>query len=328
MAKVEVTFEVELPFWLRMKDGKYDILIDGKNWPIYLFNDKWRVEMDNVLDGSGELTALPSNVDQARKIHEKFKNKRYYHKEKLKTVLNTGFGWNIPGNGTKEEAKKKVKKEFNWCKRTLLRQTNRFIELYRNTIEDPLPYNLGYFDLSKNWWYSILLNGKWIEGNKIVYSPDFGSPTPLINDSIQKKIANELKTDHSPPLWTLLFKNAVSLHYVGKYRTSYIEIVTAFEIFLTNFLEIKFREKNLEEALIGYLLKKSDFGFLLKDGLEIAIGNPFHEIVPNLWKKWQGEGKVLNLRNDIIHRGIDVTEKQSQNAIRVINSMIVEITKR
>lgn len=327
MAKVEVYFEVELPFWLRMKDGKYNITIDKKNWPIYLFNDKWRVAMGNELDGTGKVEALPNNRDEALKVPQRFKDKKYYHYEKLKTVIKTGFGWEIPGN-TKEEARKKVKKEFNWCKRTLLKQINRFIEIYRDTIGDQISHTLGYFDLSKNWWYSILLEGKWIEGNKIVYSPELGSPSPLIEDSAQQDIAGRLKMGFVPPLWKLLFQNAISLHQLGKYNTSYIECITSFEIFLAEFLRNKFEQKGYGNALIQTLIEKRHIGFLLDEGLEIATGKPFHEISPELWNEWTGNGKVLKRRNDIIHRGIDVSREQTKKAIEVVDQMILEIIKQ
>lgn len=38
MAKVEVFFEVELPFWLGLKDGLYEIMVNGKVCPIELSN--------------------------------------------------------------------------------------------------------------------------------------------------------------------------------------------------------------------------------------------------------------------------------------------------
>lgn len=328
MAKVEVNFEVELPFWLRMKDDKYDLLIDKKNWPIYLFNDKWQVEMGNQLDGSGEVTALPNDTTEALRIPKRFKNRPYHHFKKLKTVIKTGFGWEIPGNVTIDDARKKVKKEFDWCKRTLLEQINRFIETYRDIVGDQISYTLGYFDLSKNWWYSILLDSKWIEGNKIVYSPELGKPSPMIDNSTQQAVAIRLKLGHSPPLWRLLFQNAISLHQLSKYRTSYIECTTAFEIFLAEFLKNKFKQKGFGKALIRSLIEKNRIGFHLTDGLEIAIGKPFHKINSKLWSEWKGKGKVWNLRNDIIHRGTDISIQQSRKAIEVIDQMIVEIIKQ
>ena len=327
MAKVEVLFEVELPFWLSMDDGKYDINIDNKIWPIELYNDKWHVAMSNEIDHKKEESAYPNNRKEAEEIHKIFKDKDYYHKEKLKTVLKTGFGWEIAGSVTRKDAKEKFENEFDWCKKTLLERINRFIEIYRTTEpSNKIPHVLSYFDLSNNWIYSIFLDGNWIEGGRIGYNiyHDLRSPPPKVEKEIQNKIILKLKNGFLPPTGLLMFENALGLHERGRYRNAIVEITSAFDIFLVDFLNKEFEKKKYEEQLIKYLISRcKDFNFMLKEGLKIAKGKSFGEIDDKLLDKFKQE--VLKLRNDVIHRGIKVTQKESENAIKIINEMMSKI---
>lgn len=327
MVKEEVFFEVELPFWLNMDDGKYDVNVDGNLWPIELFNDKWHVSMSNEIDHKIEESAYPGSRKEAEDIHKNIKNKDYYHKEKLKTVIKTGFGWNLPLNTTIEDAKRKFQDEFNWCKKTLLERINRFIEIYRTTEpNNKIPHVLSDFDLSHNWLYSIILDGKWVEGGRIGYNlyHDLRNPPTILRTEIQNNIRSKLKNGFIPPTGLLMFENALGLHERGRYRNAVVEITSAFDIFLVDFLNKEFEKKELEEQLINYLISQcKDFNFMLKEGLKIAKGRSFGEVDDKLLNRFKQD--VLKLRNDVIHRGANITQKDSENAVRIVNEMISKI---
>ena len=234
MAEVITFFDIELPFWLGLKDGVYKIMVDGKIWPIELYNDKWKVAMSNEIDHDVPTTTLVNSRDEAKEIHNVFKQSPYYHKEKLNSMIRTNFVWTVEGEISKEDAKKLFEKHFNWCKTTLLDRINRFIEIYRTSgVEDRIPYPLCYFDLCRNWWYSILLNGEWLEGSKIGFGiyADITKPPIMLNEKIQKEIIEKLKAGYIPPPAYLLFENAIGSHIRGRYKTAIIEGITAFEIF-------------------------------------------------------------------------------------------------
>ena len=120
MSYAKVGLEAELPFWLCMNDGEYDIFIDGKPcqasgkpWSINLSNDKWLIEMGNILDGKSSVSIM-STAD-AKKVHKIFPKAPYYHKRKLRTVIAMGFGWKIKDNAEPDDAKMKLKSQWDWC---------------------------------------------------------------------------------------------------------------------------------------------------------------------------------------------------------------------
>jgi hypothetical protein len=330
LAKVEVIYEAELPFWLSMKDGEYKINIKGKIWPFYLYNDRWKVVMRNELDHSAESMILVDE-SQAKNIKSDFPNEPYYHKEKLKTIVRGGFGWPMVDGITVENAYKKFRNEVRWANDTFLTGINKFIELYRiSNTNDRIPYVLSIFDISRSWWYSLFLNNKQIGGGVMGYDiyPTLRKRSSPIDTVIQKDIVKKLESGYSPPTEQLIFENAVGLHIRGRFRTAVIEAFTAFDLFLTTFLRLKFEQKNYDQKLIDYLISRcNNFGFILGKGMELAIGKSFNKINPRskLWKKWQED--VSPLRNDIIHRGKDVSRKESTNVIDVLNAMINEIVK-
>jgi hypothetical protein len=270
---------------------------------------------------------LVNSRDEAKQIHNVFKHNPYYHKEKLNSMIRTNFVWTIEGDITKEEGKKLFEKHFNWCKTTLLDRVNRFIDIYRTSgVEDRIPYPLCHFDLSRNWWYSILLNGEWIEGSKIGFGiyGNITKPPIMLNETVQKNILEKLKAGYIPPPAYLLFENAVSSHIRGRYKTAVFEGITAFEIFLINFLFARFEEKQYEKELMEYLTKRcNNFNFMLLDGMKIAVGQAFNQIDKKSWDQW--DKMISPLRNDVIHRAKDVTEQESETVIKVLDQMVNSI---
>ena len=114
MSLVEVDFVVELPFWLCMDNNDYGIFIngkpcqaDGKPWLIGLSNDKWLIEMGNILDEKLPMVAIVS-TENAKNADKIFTKAKYHHKRKLRTVIEMGFGWNIKDNATPKDAKDKL----------------------------------------------------------------------------------------------------------------------------------------------------------------------------------------------------------------------------
>jgi hypothetical protein len=324
MAEVIAFFDIELPFWIGLKDGVYKIMVDGKIWPIELYNDKWKVSMSNEIDHDAPITALVNNREELKDIQNVFKHSPYYHKEKLYSMIRTNFVWTTDGELSKEEARKIFINNFNWCKTTLLDRINRFIEIYRTSgSPDRIPYTLCTYDLCRNWWYSILLNGKWIEGSKIGFDlyANMDKPPIMLDEPVQKDIVEKLKSGYVPSPSHLLFENAISSHIRGRYITASIESFTAFDIFLLNFLQEIFEEKQYDKELIKYLMKCcNNFNFMLLDGMRIALGKSYNQIDQKLWDQWC---KFISpLRNDVIHRAKNVTEKESETVIKVLTEIV------
>lgn len=329
MNKAIAGFEAELPFWLCMDNGKYEIMIDGKIWLIELFNDRWSISMGNELDGKIPLIAIaPENI--AKESDKNYPNESYYHKQKLKTVLQMGFSWNLEGKATEQNAKALFEKHLKWCTQTFLKATNRFIEIYRTSdTKDKIPTALGPLDISSNWWYTLFLNDDVIE--RVRLGLDFYSiirrPPFKTNKKVQKEIASKLKTDYMPASWELILENATGLHRRGNYRMAVMESNIGFELFLIDYLRKKYEEKNYDGNLINHLLRRPDLNFMLKEGLELAVGVQFNKIDKELWDVWTNKKDgIRKLRNDIIHHGLTkISPKQSKNALETIDSISMAI---
>jgi hypothetical protein len=330
MNRVKAEFEAELPFWLCMDNDKYEILIDGKIWFIELYNDSWSISMGNELDGTIAPIVLVSE-DIAKESDKNYPNELYYHKQKLKTVLQMGFSWNLDEKATEENAKAIFEKHLKWCTQTFLKATNRFIEIYRTSdTKDKIPTALGHLDISSNWWYTLYLNDDVIERVRLGldYYSIIRRPPFKTNKKVQTEIANKLKTDYMPPSWQLILENAVGLHRRGNYRMAVIESNTGFELFLIDYLRKKYKEKNYDENLINHLLCRPNPNFMLKEGLERAIGVQFNKIdKDDLWDMWTNKKDgIRKLRNDIIHNGLTkISSTQSKNTLETIDDMIMAI---
>lgn len=149
---------------------------------------------------------------------------------------------------------------------------------------------------------------------------------PNLDKKIQDSIRSKLKNGFIPPTELLMYENALGLHARGRYRDAVIEIISAFDIFLVNFLIKKYNEKGFDNTLIDFLKDRcKDFHFMLKDGFKIAVKKSFPEIDNNLFKDFTQN--ILPLRNDIIHRGKKVTDKLSKNAIQTIDQMMYIISR-
>ncbi len=336
MSSVKVKFVVELPFWLCMDNGKYGIYIDGKPcqvngepWLIRLSNDKWLIEMGNILDEKSPMIAIVSTED-AKKIDKIFPKAKYHHKRKLRTVIQMGFSWKIKDDAKPKDAKDKLEKEWKWCTDSFIKSVNRFIDIYRtsNTI-DKIPTSIGLYELSFNWWYTLYLDKKEIETLRLGLDayPIVQKPPFKVKKETQLSIAEKLPSEYEPPSWKLIIENGATFHRRGNYRMAVIESYSGFELFMIDYLKNKYKEKELEQPLIDYLMNRTELNHMLNHGLYLTIGKKFNQINNELWSKWDNnKDGVRQLRHEIVHDGrIAVTKEESEKAINVINSMIKKL---
>lgn len=83
--------------------------------------------MSNEIDQEAPTTVLVDSKEEAIKIHEIFNDSLYYHKDKLMSMVKTGFGWPVDEEITEEGAKEVFESHFKWCRKTLLDRINRFM---------------------------------------------------------------------------------------------------------------------------------------------------------------------------------------------------------
>lgn len=336
MSIVKVSFEAELPFWLCMDDGKYGIYIDGKPcqadgnpWIIELSNKKWLIEMGNTLDGYIPLIAILS-AKEATKARYLFPKKAYYHKRKLRTLISMGFGWEIKDTENPTDAKEKLKEEWNWSMKSFQKSVNRFIDIYKSSdTKDKVPTQLGRYDLSFNWWYTLFLDDKIIERVRLGLDayPVIQIPPIKVEKEVQDEISKKLASTYNPPSWKLIIENGATYHRRGNYRMAVIESYSGFELFMIEYLKRKYKEKEYDQPLIDYLMNRTELNHMLNHGLFLAIGQRFSQLDNTLWSRWDNsDNGVRQLRHDIVHNGrIDIKKDESENAIEVINLMITKL---
>lgn len=332
MSYVKVGFEAELPFWLCMDSKEYGIFIDGKPcqangkpWSIDLSNDKWLIEMGNMLDGQPMVSILLTA--DAKKVDEIFPEAPYYHKRKLRTVIAMVFGWPIKENAKPRDAKEKLKNEWDWCWKSFLKSINRFVDIYRTSdTRDKVPTPLGEYEISFNWWYTLLLDDKLIERVRLGLDayPIIQNPPIKVDQGVQKEISKKLASTYDPLPWKLIFENGRGFHRRGNYRMAVIEIYSGFESFLIDFIRKEYEKKEYEEELIKHLMNITKAHYMLTTGLKLSTGKSFKEIDDDQYKEFI---KIRDLRNDIIHgKRTTVLEAESENAIEVINDIIKKIS--
>jgi len=273
MIWVEAHFEAELPFWICMNDGIYGIYVDGKPcptngkpWEIRVYNDRWLIEMGNQLDRHTPMIAiLPTKL--AKKSEKLFPDQPYYHKRKMRTVLVMGFKWKLKDKSTTKDAKEHVNKHWQWCTNTFIKSTNRFIDIYRTSgTEDKVPTSVGLYDLSFNWWHTLVLDNKIVERVRLGLDayPVIQNPPVKVNKDIQEEIVGKLASLYEPATWKLIIENGMSYNRRGKYRMAVIEMYSGFELFMINFLKRKYNDKGYDNQLINYLMNRTE----LNDGFD------------------------------------------------------------
>lgn len=114
-----------------------------------------------------------------------------------------------------------------------------------------------------------------------------------------------------------LMLNAYDYHYYGNYRMSVIESGTAFEVFVEKFLADTYRNLGKDDKKISDILE-AGLANLLKDHIKIVTGLDFHSSAQH--KEW--EKHAYRVRNDVIHRGKNVSAQESKITLETNASTI------
>ena len=123
------------------------------------------------------------------------------------------------------------------------------------------------------------------------------------------------------PLWRQLLSSAKGHQKSKNYRSEIVELESAFEVFVGEYLGKKLSAK-LRQVTVNYLLKKS-IEEQLSIGFMELVGSGLAKIHSGEYSKWQEE--VKELRDSIVHRGISVTAEQAKKARKAVFDLIVKI---
>jgi hypothetical protein len=126
----------------------------------------------------------------------------------------------------------------------------------------------------------------------------------------------------SPPLWRQLVTNSKEHQYRKNYRAEVVELESAFEVFLSAYLN-KNLATRLRQETIDWLLKKHSIEEQMKIGFIEVIGQTAKSMYPVEYGKWFKD--VKELRDHVVHRGLEITSEQAINARKAMFNFLTAI---
>ncbi len=123
------------------------------------------------------------------------------------------------------------------------------------------------------------------------------------------------------PLWRMLLSSAKEHQKSKNYRSEIVELESAFEVFVGEYLGKNLQVK-LRQETVNWFLKRSieeelQIGFIELNGTPLK---KLHEIPYRAWVT-----KVKQLRDAVVHQGINVTAEQAKVARKAVFDLIVKI---
>ena len=128
------------------------------------------------------------------------------------------------------------------------------------------------------------------------------------------------------PLWRQLLANAKGYEINRNFRMEIVELETAFEVFLYEYLKPKLKPLFTEpivETIFKHFRRMEDVTTLV---FEMATGKKLREILKEanlekLYGVWKEFGK--DKRDKILHRGEEVSKSEAKKAFEAVFKMIV-----
>jgi len=123
------------------------------------------------------------------------------------------------------------------------------------------------------------------------------------------------------PIWRKLLSNSKKYQLRKDFRAELVELESAFEVFVSEFLGRSLRSK-LRGETINWLLKRS-IEEVLKVGFTELMGRPLSKLEPEAYARWQRS--VKELRDFIVHRGAFVSDEQAREAREAVFDLMTRI---
>jgi len=124
------------------------------------------------------------------------------------------------------------------------------------------------------------------------------------------------------PIWRKLLSSSKEHSLRKDFRSELVELESSFEVFIDEYLRTHLPTRGIREATVRWILKHS-VEEKLKVGFRELTGASLSEIHPEIHGKWQRE--VKELRDAVVHRGTNVTNRQVQNARGIVFDLLSRI---
>ncbi len=187
---------------------------------------------------------------------------------------------------------------------------NKFLDIYKVVTEEDFVDRVGFLNTTHILFFEH-------NSGFLLTSSNYGHiQSAVMNRSRDEleEIEKMLKENIRPELYELLFLNASNSLKKKMFTLAVVESFQALEIFLENYLINKFTSKGLLEAEIkDKLEQKWRTKERLKDLLKEATGKSLSVNNQTLWNVWR---LIYNeTRNEVIHKGKEINEKEAEDAI-------------
>ena len=123
------------------------------------------------------------------------------------------------------------------------------------------------------------------------------------------------------PLWRTLISNAKEHQKAKNYRSEIVELKSAFEVFISEYLGLALGKK-LRQETREWILNRS-IEELVNIGFREVNGTSLAKLYQSEYSNWFKS--VKETRDHIVHRGINVTAEQASDARKAIVDLIVKV---
>lgn len=310
MPDKRIQFISRLPYALHLKDGNYNIVVDGKKSTISI-NKIFRYPSTTTIDKSVfEFTPQNQQIAVAHNID--------HPEDELGEISFTEFCIDtiIPKASYDEFIEKRDKIDLRPLMFPII---NKFIQAYRVLgngsysrpviAEDMRFLEVKFPEAVGDEWKGAYLryNGK---GGLVIAS------SCIRSDDIHNKIKEYLESDQVRPIYEEFVANAKYFLYKENYRMAIVEVIMALESVLPNFLSKEYGLLGLSNNAIEVKMKKLDLHDMLS--FELLL------ICPAVDRALVDDVKGSNtIRNKITHQGFkDVSKSDAIKAIEKVSELI------
>lgn len=123
------------------------------------------------------------------------------------------------------------------------------------------------------------------------------------------------------PLWRMLLSSAKNHQKKKNYRSEIVELESAFEVFISEYLGRPLLTK-LRPETVDWLLKRS-IEEVLRIGFTELTGSSLAKLHSEEYRKWKE--LVKEKRDSIVHRGTSVTAEEARDARKALFYLMVKV---
>jgi len=123
------------------------------------------------------------------------------------------------------------------------------------------------------------------------------------------------------PIWRLLVSNSKDQQKVKNFRSEIVELESAFEVFISEYLAKNLKTRLRQETIDWILRERTEFQMSI--GYRELTGQKMSKQYPVEYGKWND--CVKQVRDRIVHQGITITPEQATDARKAFFNLLTRI---